>query len=205
MARDNISTQKTIGSINNYIINLDSFRLPLSIFAPRLLAFFKFFSNFSKLGKKSDLFLKNPDLHRKLQKELDPYFKEVMKITIKDIALYFGGYILIKILLFIIDNLLRNVFLFENTVLNFTIIIFQIIWLIYLLFWIFTKHMRLASEKYDFKIKKAVQELIDFGIDLSMEKKLNSSDFPIPLRNDDYERLNYEMTGKIKYIGFFEK
>jgi len=205
MARDNISTQKTIDSINHYIINLDSFRLPLSIFAPRFLAFFKFFSNFSKLGKKSDLFLKNADLHRKLQKELDPYFKEVVKITLKDIALYFGGYILIKILLIIIDNLLRNVFLFENTVLDFTMIIFQIIWLIYLLFWIFTKHMRLASEKYDFEIKKAVQELIDFGIDLSMEKKLNSSDFPIPLRNDDYERLNYEMKGKSKYIGFFGK
>jgi len=173
MTNDNKDTLKTIDNLNHYIVDLDSFRPPISLITPRFFAFFKFYSNFSKLGKKSDLFQKNPDLHGKLQQELDPYFKEVVKITLIDLALYFGGYFLIKILLIIIQMILQYTFLFENVVLGFIMIISELFWLFFLLFWIFTKHMRIAGEKYGKNIKNATQMLIDYKAKLITGKNLD--------------------------------
>lgn len=204
MLKDDKNPKKMIESVHHYITDLDSFRLPISFITPRFFVFFKFFSNFSKLGQKSDLFQKTPDLHKKLQKELDPYFKEVLKITIIDLALYFGGYFLIKILLIIIQMTLESVFLFENIILDLIMIIIEFFWLISLLLWIFITHMRVAGEKYDDELKRAVQELINYGIELIKENNLNPKDYPIKLRHNDYEGLEYEFKGENDYLGWFK-
>lgn len=183
MTKDYKYTQKMIDSLHHYIIDLDSLRPPLSFINPRFFAFFKVFSNFSKLGQKSDLFRKTPNLHRKLGRELNPYFKEVLKITLKDIVLYLSGCFLIKILLIIIHMILS-----ENTVLNFIMIIIEITWIIFLLIWIFTTHMRVAGEKYDEQIKKATQELIDCELELIKEKNVNTK-YHINLKHNDYHGL----------------
>ena len=191
MAKNNINTQKTIEILNHHIIDLDSFRLPISFINPHFFTFFKFYSNFSKLGKKSDLFQKNPDLHGKVHRELDPYFKEVVKITLIDLALYFGGYFLIKILLIIIQMILQYTFLIENTALDFTMFIIEFFWLISLLFWIFTTHMRVAGKKYDEQIKNATQELIDCKVELIKEKNLDPNKNYLNLKHNDYHNPKY--------------
>jgi hypothetical protein len=57
------------------------------------------------------------------------------------------------------------------------------------------RRKRIAGEIYDEDIKKVVQELLDYGIEIFKEKELNPEHFPIRLKHDDYEGVVYKRDG----------
>ncbi len=89
-------TPKMIEGINDYITELDSFRPQISIRAVYLSVYSTLLSHKNK--NISNFIRKNPKLHEKIQKNLDPYFKKVVKITFKDAIKLFSVIILISLL-----------------------------------------------------------------------------------------------------------
>lgn len=189
MTKHNI--QKIMEGLNDYIKELESFRPSISIIAI-------YYASFSFKSKNMTYFIrKNPKLHEKLQKELDPYYNKVVKITFKDIILFFGLIILIAIsgAIFAIiysNNLIRIITGSINTLI-----------FICFLFWIY-KSYKNAGEKYDEEIKKAVQELIKYGNNYIKENNLNPQDYPLKLRHNDYNGLKYEKEHENNYIAYLE-
>ncbi len=191
-----VDTPKIIEGVNDYITELDSFRPKISIRAVYLSVYSTLLSHKSK--NKANFIRKNPKLHEKIQKEVDPYFKKVVKITLKDLIKLFSGIILISLLgailaIIFTNNLIRIISGSINSLI-----------FIYFLFWIY-KSYKNAGEKYDIELKKALQELIDYRTELIKKENLNPEDYPIKLRHNDYCGLKYEIKGKNNYIGYFKK
>lgn len=190
-----IDTQKMIESVNDYITELDSFRPQISIISVYLSVYSTLLSHKSK--NIANFIRTNPKLHEKIQKELDPYFKKVVKITFKDVIKLFSGMFLISLLGVILAIIFTN-----NLIRVMTGSINSLIF-IYFLFWIY-KSYKNAGEKYDDNLKKSVQELIDYGIEFIKENNLKPEDFPINLRHNDYDGLECQMKGKNSYIYYFK-
>lgn len=72
------------------------------------------------------------------------------------------------------------------------------------LVWMSTRNRRFFGEKYDDNLKKALQDLIDYGLELIKKENLNPEEYPLKLRHNDYKGLEYEIKGKNKYIGVFK-
>jgi hypothetical protein len=70
--------------------------------------------------------------------------------------------------------------------------------------WNIKKVRTLNGEKHENEIKNAVQMLIDHGKRFFLENELNPTKFPIMLRHNDYDGLEYENKGEHDYIGFFK-
>ncbi len=67
--------------------------------------------------------------------------------------------------------------------------------------WASTKCRRTAGERHDMDLKLAVQELVDYAVGFYKTEKLDPRDFPIYLKNNDYNGLTYERKGK-NYRGY---
>jgi hypothetical protein len=67
--------------------------------------------------------------------------------------------------------------------------------------WASTKYRRIAGEKYDTDLKLAVQELVDYAVEFYKTEELDPRDFPIYLKNNDYNGLTYERKRK-NYRGY---
>lgn len=185
-----MDTLKMIESVQDYITELESFRPPIK----RPITLYPFNVS-SKRSKRSYFIRNNPKLHEKIQKELDPYYKNVVKITFKDITLFFGLIILIAL-----SGTLFSIIYSNNLIKIITGSINTLIF-IYFLFWIY-KNYKNAGKKYDEEIKKSVQELIDYGNEYIKENNLNPQDYPLKLRHNDYKGLKYEEKDKNSYMAY---
>lgn len=193
MRTEKIDIKKIIYGLIDYIMELESFRPPLSIVNT-------IYSNLilSKSKNRTYFIMKHPELHEKIQKELDPYFKKVVKVTLKDLILLFSGILLISLsgaifAIIVTNDLLKSIF---GVIIALSSI--------YFLFWIYISHKRAAGEKYDEKIKKAVQELIDYEIELIKENHLDPTEYPIKLKHTDYHSLRYK-TKNNYYMSYLKK
>ncbi len=63
------------------------------------------------------------------------------------------------------------------------------------------KRRRIAGEKYNTDLKMAVQELVDYAVKFYKKEELDPRDFPIYLKNNDYNGLTYERKEK-NYKGY---
>ncbi|MGF7117391.1 hypothetical protein J2749_000378 [Methanobacterium oryzae] len=70
------------------------------------------------------------------------------------------------------------------------------------LVWMITRRRNYFGKKYDENIKRAVQILIDYGIDKIREENFNSEHFPLRLRHNDYNGLIYEKMVKMNIYAF---
>lgn len=191
-----IDTPKMIEGVNDYITELDSFRPQISIRAVYLSVYSTLLSHKNK--NITNFIRKNPKLHEKIQKNLDPYFKKVVKITFKDVLKLFSGIILISLLGIILA------IIYTNNLIKVVTGSINSLFFIYFLFWIY-KSYKNTGEKYDIELKKAVQLIIDHGTEIAQKDGLNPEDFPIKLRHNDYKGLKYDKKGKNNYVGYFTR
>lgn len=168
-------------------------------------SFSTFFGLMSKQKQRNYFVRNNPDLYQKTREEMESYFKNAAKFDFKEnLSLYF--YLLVlSVLVLGISIIISNFYslsIFQGSL--FLIIIALPIFYLFIV-WILMRRRTFFGRKYDDNIKKAVQELIDYGIELLKENNLDPKDFPIKLRHNDDNGLIYEKNGKNKYMGFFEK
>lgn len=144
----------------------------------------------------------NLNLHRMHNQKTDPYLKKsgldisegvsgsLMNFYLVSFFLGFAG-------LYLSNHMpLIQVFLL--------MVVFNPVTLYFFILGISTRKRRIVAGKYDGDIKYVIQELIDRGIELITEHSLDPTDFPIKLRNNDYNGLSYEIRGNNNYIGFFK-
>ena len=63
------------------------------------------------------------------------------------------------------------------------------------------RHRMISGEKHDADLKKVVQMLIDYGVELISENNLDPQDYPIKIKHNDYDFLNYEKQDN-SYLGY---
>lgn len=198
MTMGNMNTQKTIEGLVDGIMELESFRPPISIID--MLHNYKIELKFSsKTGERPYFKCYNPDLEKKLQNELDPYFKKVVEINFKDIILLVSGVFFIAFLCVIIFEIALNVFL--TTIL----VWISCLGFMYFLLLLYANHKRVAGEEYEDKIKNAVQEFIYRGIEVIREKELDPTKHPIKLKHNDYLGLEYISKEKNYYFAYLKE
>lgn len=188
-----IDTHKMIESVHDYITELESFRPPIK----RPITFYPF-NVFSKRSKRSYFIQNNPKLHEKIRKELDPYFKKMVKVTFKEVIILFSGiflfsFIIAVFLVIFTNELLREIFAGIMALI-----------IAYFIFRVFDNHKHVAGEKYDEQIKNATQKLIDYAILLIKENDLDPTKYHFKLKHNDYQNLKYKIKNNY-YVGYFEK
>lgn len=125
--------------------------------------------------------------------ESGPGFSIIMCIFLS----FFITVLMIKFLS-LSDNLDTNIYF----PISLFIIIFISIYALYV--YMSMKNRRIWGKKCNQTIKNINQELITLGIELTHKNNSNPKDFPIKLRHNDYEGLEYEMKGKNSYICYFK-
>lgn len=200
-----MGTEKIVEGLIAYIMEFEPARppAPLGIMPYTFRTFFKLVSK----QKQRNYFVKNnPALYQKTQKEMELYFKNATKFDAKDILKIFFLLILWTfalggLFIFIFGVILH--FNFFQGVLSIVIVGIPSTYLF--LVWMITRRRNYFGKKYDENIKRAVQILIDYGIDKIREENFNSEDFPLRLRHNDYNGLIYEKNGKNDYLCFLKK
>lgn len=184
-----------------YILELESLRPPISVF---LTPYSRgtLFEFLFKRNKKIHFIKNNPELHQKIQNELDPYFKKMVKISLKDVIIFFSSILFTAFIIAIIAVISE---LYPNNIVTTILIWFCLSCFLLFQFWTYTKRKRILGEKYDETIKKSVQELIDYGNNYIKENNLNYEYYPIKLKHNNYKNLKYEEKGKYYYIGYFKQ
>lgn len=155
---------------------------------------------------KRNYFVKNnPELYKQTRKTLDAFFKDDLKDDVKNKRLC--SYSLDIWIFSVLGVSTAAIILFNLSLFNTLLFGFIIAVPSFYLFlaWNNTTYRRILGKKYDNDIKRVVQELIDYGIVFIRENDLDLNQFPLKLRHDDYEGLNYKKKGKNNYVGFFEK
>ena len=190
---------KIVEGLCVYITELDHYRPPVTtgIFP---YPWNTFFDQLFSQNQRNYFIRNNGSLYEKTRKELKPYFKHLRKYYIYKVSVPMFFFLLLWVFLvsgvgFILFNMGFN---FLYSFLLAVIVDLPILYLILTL--IFTRIRRIAGEKYNADIKIAVQELIDYGIELIRNEELDPNDFPIKITHNDYKGLTYEIKGKNNYI-----
>jgi len=202
MSTENIQPEKLVEGLCVYIMELDLFRPPISLGFPFSSTFFEFLF---KQNKQIYFIRNNPDLHRKIRKDLDAFFTDISELTTKDFIVYLLSISFLILLVFGAYDLFFDICPFDN----FYSLLFRVIIFLSILYlftdWRITRHRRIVGKKYDEHLRRSIQELIDYGTEFIRKEDLKPIDFPIKLKHDDYKGLVYEMKGKNRYRGVFEK
>lgn len=199
--------KKVLTGLCAYIIELDSFRPPIHVLC--INSFRMLFKSCFKKEKFSYFIRTNPVLHKKVQKELDSYYKKVVEVSVKElvILLVIWFFIIPVFSVEIIDIVETFWSVDEITVIIYGLLsaaIIVVVGFIPLILWRYRKHLAVAGEMYDNKLKELVEDLISYGELFISENELNPECYTLKLKFDDYHGLKYEK-GNDFYFGYFQK
>lgn len=188
--------EKLAEGLSIYITELDFYRAPVNWgFLPW--PFRVYVSMGFKLTSEYHFKGHNKGLYRKIRKDLDPFYKELQNYSRNDFVILY-----ISTLIWLFFSVIISVILFKPIL--YSLLSSFIIGLsgFYLTFsWASTKRRRIAGERYNTDLKMAVHELVDYAVEFYRTEKLDPEDFPIYLKNNDYNGLTYERKGK-NYKGY---
>jgi len=183
--------KKLAEGMHIYITQLDFYRPPVS-FGLLPWSYKLIFKLLFKSMSQYYFFSHCKNVYRKTRKDLDPFFKDLQKVSLKD---HFILYVVI--MGWLIFSVIICVTIFKQILIN---ILFSVIiglsGLYLIMAWSFTKRRRIAGERYNTDLKMAVQELVDYVVGFYKTEKLDPKDFSIYLKNNDYNGLTYEREGK---------
>ena len=189
-------------SLRLNIMEHDSLRLPISwgIFPLPLNSTFEILMN----GRKKDIFKKDHIFYNEISKYIKSYRYD-FEISKSD-KMYINITLILCMTFIVVTSVLTIVY-FSLTSLQgilFTIIIgFPAIYVF--LVGIIRRRRRTNGEKHDPDLKKIVQMLIDYGVKIINENKLDPQDYPIKIKHNDYDDLRYEKQEDNSYLGYFKK
>lgn len=199
----NISSSKTVEGLGAYITELDSLRPP-SRFGLSSQSVAVTMELLFKQPKKSYFIKKNNELNQKIQGKIHN-FRTDTKVNSKEMILPLVFLFTIIFLILAITDGITVIYSLSITQ-SLLIVIIISLPLLYVYFsFIIMKRRRVLGKRHDEDLKNSVQSLIDFGVQFTKDNKVNQNMFPIKLRHNDYNGLNYEERGKNNYVGFFEK
>lgn len=196
------NADKIIEGLCVYIMELESLRLPINVGFTTPYSRGTYFDLRFRRNRKFNFIRNSPDLHQKIQSDLGSYSKNSYKFRLRDIALFFISFFVTTVVITLLVIISKFV---SNRLLIIIASWFISFGFIYFLFWIYAGHKRVIGEKYDGDIKGAIQELIDYGVEFVRENDLDPEDFPIKLKNNDYDGLSYEKRDENYYLGYFRK
>jgi len=170
---EDVDDQKMIEGLCAHIIELESLRPPVSFYSTLYSLNITFKLSFKK-GKLSYFITNNQELYQKIKKEPKHYYKKILDINSKDLILFFLIWLfIIPILSLMVSNIISIIYEINNLhELLLGVIITSISFILFII-WSYTKRKRIAGKKYDYEIKKTVEELILYGISLMSENGLN--------------------------------
>lgn len=188
--------EKLVEGMHIYITQLDFYRPPISFgllpWSYKLI-FKLLFKSMSQYYFSSHCKV----LYRKTRKDLDPFFKDLQKVSYKDHFILYG-----VIMVWLIFSVIICVSIFKQILISIiSSVIIGLSGLYLIMAWSFTKRRRIAGETHNEEIKAATQELIDYSIEFFKKEGLNPLKFPIELKHDDYTGLSYKNNGK-NYRGY---
>ncbi len=198
---NDIEPKKMLKGMVTYITEQESLRPPIyfGVLPHSLKTIMKLLFN----QRERFYFVKNSNLHQIIRKKTDTYFQDMLRSSKKSI--------LFPILFIIMIFLVVGVCAVIDITLNLSFIYSMCLILIlgtfsmYLaLAWKVNKIRTLNGEKHENEIKNTVQMLIDHGNKFAQENELKPQEFPIIVRHNDYDGLEYEINGANDYIGFFK-
>jgi hypothetical protein len=202
MKKKEINLHKMIDGLNVYITELDALRPP-SRFGVSSVSLYVTMELLFKELQKSYFFKNNPDLKQKIKKEMHA-FRTDTKVDPEELKL---PTIFLSIVIFVTLGIPIGIdrFYYLSILQGCLIIILIGIPLLYLAFsFAIMKRRRVLGERHDKDVKRSVQTLIDFGVQFTENNNLNSDNFPVKLRHDDYDSLIYHKKGQNNYLGFYE-
>ena len=204
MTSKEVVVEKLAGGLCLYIMQLEPLRPPsptgVTQYTIKIL-----FKLLFRHGERDYLFKNKSDLYQETKDELSEFYKNTGNIGKKEERLessIFLIWLFLVIGLSLAISILNNLTIF-NALLVALIISCTTLYLF--LVWISTRRRQIVGKKYDENLKRTVQLLVDYGIELVHENDLDPQNFPIKLRHNDYNGLKYEKKGKNNYLGFFEK
>ncbi len=202
MKPNNTKSSKIYGGLSAYITELDSLRPPLR-FGISSQSFSVTMELLFKQSSKSYFIKNNPEINQKIFEYMYNYRTD--KIDSKEMILliaYAYAFIFFIVAITIGITLIYSLSTGQCILIG----IIVSIPILYTYFSFAAKKRRNnAGERHNEEIKTSVQSLIDFGVQFTENNHLNPDMFPIKLRHNDYNGLNYEERGKNNYVGFFEK
>lgn len=145
----------------------------------------------------------NLNLHRMYNQKTDPYLKKSGLDIYEGVSGSLMNFFLVSFFFGFAGLYLSNLMPLKQVFL--IMVIFNPLIPYFIILGISTRKRRIVAEKYDGDIKNVIQQLIDRGVEQITEHRLDPTDYPIKLRNNDYNGLSYEIKGKNNYIGFFKK
>lgn len=199
----NINSNKVLDGLEGYIMELDSLRPPIML-GVSTLSFTGTLELLFKYGHKSYFLKNNPEINRKIKKEMHNYRNDT-KIDSKEMVIPF---IYLSFVVFLIVAITLGIaFIYSLSILQICLMVFIVgLPLLYVLFSVtIPRRRRVLGERHDEDLKKSVQSLIDFGVHFCNDNNLDPDRFPIKLRHDDYEGLIYEKKGQNNFEGFLKK
>ncbi len=197
-----LDKKRMVLGLSAYITEFEQFRPPIP-FGVSPYTFKRIFKLASKQGDRF-YFVRNSDLNRKTRRIMDGYFHDMVKSR-RDSFLFVFLVIILTFLIVLGCVLLFKIYLNLSEVNSmFLTLIVGLLTVYPVLVWNIKKVRTLNGEKHENDIKNAVQMLIDHGKRFLEEDELNPTEFPIMLRYNDYNGLEYENKGEHDYIGFFK-
>ncbi|MDI3549430.1 MAG: hypothetical protein PWQ15_532 [Methanobacterium sp.] len=188
--------EKLAEGLSIYITELDFYRAPVT-WGLVPWPFRTYFNIVFKLMSKYHFQGHNKDLYRKIRRDLDPFFKELQNYSHNDFVILY-----ITLFIWLFFSVIISMMLFKHILYSLlSSLIIGLLGTCFVFSWAGTKRRRIAGEMYNTDLKITVQELVDYALEFYKTEKLDPKDFPIYLKNDDYNGLSYEKKGK-NYKGY---
>lgn len=187
---------KLAEGISIYITELDFYRAPI-YWGLIPWPFKTYLSIILKLTSKYYFMGHNKDLYGKNRKDVDPFFKELQNYSHSDFVILY-----VSLFVWLFFSVIVSMVIFKSLLYSFlAALIIGLSGSCFAFSWAGTKRRRIAGEKYDVDLKIAIQKLVDCAVKFYKTEKLDPKDFPIYLKNNDYDNLAYEKKGK-NYRGY---
>jgi hypothetical protein len=199
MSKLEINPGDMFESLRLNIMEYDSLRPPISwgLFPLPINSTFEILMN----GKKRDIFKKDIIFYKEISKYINSYRYD-FEVSKSD-RIYIFVTLILSMTFVVVTSLLTIVY-FSLTTLQgilFTAIIGFPTFYIFLV-GVIKRRLMTSGKKHDTDLKKVVQMLIDYGVELLSENNLDPHDFPIKIKHNDYDFLNYEKQENNSYLGY---
>jgi len=190
-----MNLDKIASALIGYIEYFDSNRTPVK---PYLIA------SLSITGLRKKFYLKEYDseFYEKIRKENSWYLRELQRMP-KGRAIIFVISLFIEVFIAVVLLTILNV---QSRVFAALLIFFLLSPSFYYFYKTYTMVREEVGKECDERLKKTVQEIIDYAKDFFKNNQIDATKFPIELRHDDYKGLIYKdkkgINGKFIYTAY---
>ncbi|MDD3753466.1 MAG: hypothetical protein QM396_07105 [Euryarchaeota archaeon] len=203
MTKTNIKSNRIVEGLGAYITELDSLRPP-SRFGVSSQSFVVTMELLFKQPQKSYFFRNNRELKKKVSRKMHD-FRTDTKVDSKEMIMTLIPFLIGVFFIITSTTIITDIYSLSIGQSSLILIGISILILYFFFSFAIMNRRKVLGERHDEDLKRSVQSLIDFGVELCNDNNLNPDIFPIKLRHDDYDGLIYKKKGQNNYVGYLKK